>query len=1527
MVTLDDLFTGQGEMNALMRSLDWSKTPVGSVEQWSQSLRTAVSICLGSRYPIEIWWGPDYIRFYNDAYRPILGQTKHPQYLGRPGRECWAEIWEVVGPLLDSVRETGQSTWSEDLLLPMTRNGYVEETYFTFSYSPIRDESGGVGGIFCACRETTEKVVGERRLRSLRELAVNTAGAKSVVEACQMIASTLSNNLADLPFALLYLMNPDGNHAYLAGASGIEAGTVASPEQIELIQGSDAEPESDSTLWHLSQVQRSGQPQQVNHLTAQWGELPRGDWSVSPDSALVMPLLQTGQQRPLMGFLVLGISPRRAFDDDYRGFFDLVASHISTTIANAHAYEKERKRVEALAELNQLRHEALQREQVLRAESEQNEIRLQEHQHLLQQVTDTMPGILYVYDLSLQQNVYVNYQVSDLLGYTPEQVQMLGVQLFLRLVHPDDVKTFPDHVRRFASLQDSEVLETEYRLRSASGEWRWFSGREIIFSRNPDGSPRQILGSAYDVTARKQAEEALRREKERFELATTAVDCLIYDWSITTQTVEHSEGLTRIFGYLPEETEPNRDWWTARIHPEDVQQVLDQIAKDLTTRDRYAIEYRVRNKYGQYLYVLDQGFIVRGQNGQPVRVVGSTTDISDRKITEKLQQFLLEINDLLRTLDDPQDIIWAVVHKVGSYFDITRSSYCEIDTQQECVTVNRDFCQQAGDRLGRHRMDEFGPEIVSVLRHGTSLVIDDIQTDPRTAPHQAAFAEIDTRAILCVPLFKQERYVALFILRHAQPRNWLSEEIVLMEEVAERTWMAIEKVRAEQALRQSEARFQRLATNVPGVICRYLLYANGPEKMPYISPSCRNLLELEAETVQQDVGTLWALVHPEDIDSLREIIAVSAQTQQPIHWEGQFTMPSGRSKWIQFVARPQQQPDGSVLWDGLLTDITGTKEVEIEREHLMTRLQQSANQFRGLTEASLVMNSILSVEEVLQAVTQQAYSIIGAHQVVTSLVENLDWTTAKHAIYLSEKYAAWQDYTTDPTGDGIYSCACRLNQPMRMTQAELEAHPHWQGFSQESENHPPLRGWLAAPLTGRDGKNIGLIQLSDKYTGEFTESDEDILVQLAQMASVAIENTRLYEAEQHARTQAESVNRIKDEFLAVLSHELRSPLNPILGWSRLMRNRKLDENTISCALETIERNAKLQTQLIEDLLDVSRILQGKMSLSIAPVDMATTIDSAMEIVRLAAEAKSIDLSVEIPNTLDQKTASPSPNSSPPFPSPPAPTPFTVLGDCNRLQQVIWNLLSNAVKFTPTGGAVRIKLESKNSQVIVTVTDTGKGIEPEFLPHLFEYFRQEDGATTRKFGGLGLGLAIVRHIIELHGGTINADSPGANQGSTFVVQLPLLKQRQGAMIAGDRNLSQSLDGTFALEGLQILVVDDDSDSRDLIQFVLEQMGAIVTSVESAMAALQSLGQSSYDVLISDIGMPEVDGYMLMHQVRSLYSNRNAQISEQVVIPKTIALTAYAGEYNCQRAIKAGFQKHLSKPVEPGELIQTIINLTK
>ena len=387
--------------------------------------------------------------------------------------------------------------------------------------------------------------------------------------------------------------------------------------------------------------------------------------------------------------------------------------------------------------------------------------------------------------------------------------------------------------------------------------------------------------------------------------------------------------------------------------------------------------------------------------------------------------------------------------------------------------------------------------------------------------------------------------------------------------------------------------------------------------------------------------------------------------------------------------------------------------------------------------------------------------------------------------------------------------------------------------------------------------------------------------------------------EQTARAEAEAANRIKDEFLAVLSHELRSPLNPILGWSKLLRTHKLDREKTSQALATIERNAKLQSELIEDLLDVSRILQGKLSLNIVPVNLVATTQAALETVRLAAEAKSIEITTSLDSGVGQ-----------------------VLGDSNRLQQVVWNLLSNAVKFTPNNGRVEVRLTAEMRQSTtnksltpyaqITIADNGKGIHPDFLPHVFEYFRQADSATTRKFGGLGLGLAIVRHLVELHGGIVWAESPGEGMGATFTVRLPIMStQTANSSIQGSPAL-------LNLNGIEILIVDDDTDTREFVAFVLEQAGARIITADSATNALALFTQSQPDILLSDIGMPEMDGYMLIQQIRTLPAEQGGEIP-------AIALTAYAGEMNQQQALAAGFQQHISKPVEPDRLISTIVNL--
>jgi PAS domain S-box-containing protein len=627
-------------------------------------------------------------------------------------------------------------------------------------------------------------------------------------------------------------------------------------------------------------------------------------------------------------------------------------------------------------------------------------------------------------------------------------------------------------------------------------------------------------------------------------------------------------------------------------------------------------------------------------------------------------------------------------------------------------------------------------------------------------------------------------------------------------------------------------------------------------------------------------------VHPEDRERVNTEVKRSLAENVGYDIEYRVIWPDDSIHWLAAKGRVLYDEQGQALsFIGINRDITARKQQQ----------ERYTNQLRGLSQAALAINSALSIHEVIKIITEQARLIINAHQSVTSVTINENWSQKISTVSLSDKYAAYRDYNTPIDGSGIYRCVCNENRVMRLTQAELEAHPNWLGFGKEAGKHPPMRGWLAAPLVGRDGRNIGLIQLSDKYDGEFTEEDEQIIVQLAQMASVALENARLYEAEQLARNQSETANRIKDEFLAILSHELRSPLNPILGWSKILQTRKLSEAKTAEALAIIERNAKLQSQLIDDLLDVARILRGKLTLNKSGVNLISTIEAAIETMRLAAEAKNIDLRFNISGNFGHQ----------------------VLGDSNRLQQVVWNLVSNAIKFTPVGGNVHVELQKIENYAQITVSDNGKGINPDFLPHVFEYFRQADSATTRKFGGLGLGLAIVRNIVEIHGGCVQAESLGEGMGATFTVKLPLSKNQQS---------QRSSDGDetdkfpVSLNGRNILLVDDDEDSREFISFVLTAEGATVTAASSATEALEILQKSSPDILISDIGMPEMDGYMLMKHIRSLTAEKGGTIP-------AIAVTAYAGDSNQKLALDAGFQMHISKPVEPTELIKVTTNLIR
>lgn len=421
-------------------------------------------------------------------------------------------------------------------------------------------------------------------------------------------------------------------------------------------------------------------------------------------------------------------------------------------------------------------------------------------------------------------------------------------------------------------------------------------------------------------------------------------------------------------------------------------------------------------------------------------------------------------------------------------------------------------------------------------------------------------------------------------------------------------------------------------------------------------------------------------------------------------------------------------------------------------------------------------------------------------------------------------------------------------------------------------------------------KNIEASEAQAEVAQRHVEELSGYVAELKRLEDV---RNQLLLGEQRARSEAEAANRVKDEFLATLSHELRTPLTSMLGWANVLRGDQIDIEMLDKGLEAIERNARVQTQLIDDLLEVSRIVSGKLHLDVRPVELSSVIEAAITVVRPAADAKSIRLTSRY-----------------------EPAVGTISADSARLQQIVWNLLSNAVKFTPEGGRIDVRLEHVDGHARLTVSDSGKGISPEFLPRVFDRFRQADSSTTRDYGGLGLGLAIVRHLVELHGGTVHAESNGAGQGASFSVTFPILT----GCIQPAINLSgeHRRNGLPELNGLRVLIVDDEADARQIISTMIAQTGAEVRTCESAHEALQTLEEWRPDVLMSDIGMPGEDGYSLINKVRLLPAERGGHTP-------AAAFTAYAREEDRNRALAAGYQMHIAKPVSSNQLVAMIARL--
>lgn len=598
-----------------------------------------------------------------------------------------------------------------------------------------------------------------------------------------------------------------------------------------------------------------------------------------------------------------------------------------------------------------------------------------------------------------------------------------------------------------------------------------------------------------------------------------------------------------------------------------------------------------------------------------------------------------------------------------------------------------------------------------------------------------------------------------------------------------------------------------------------------------------------------------------------------------------------------------------------------TNEIKRQAELLQEKNQQLEDANLARLNMLIQLGQELAAErdpaQVLQKFCASAREIVGAEHTVVGMLD-VDSKTPRHLFQCDAKNSPASARYLPQVSERVLNILISNKRPLRLNESD-ELLPDTALVSEA------VQSFLGAPiLCSTEGR--GWLYLINKLGADgFTEADERLAETLANEAAVAYENARLYEdaqrhalelqqevaerkqaeeerahlliREQAARAEAEQANRTKDEFLSTLSHELRTPLTAILGWSRLARTSEFDQTFIERAFETIERNARSQSQLIDDLLDVSRIITGKLSIEFRPVVLANVIEAVHESVRPSFEGKGVEF----------QTAFDSGNS-------------LVSGDADRLQQVFWNLFTNAVKFTPEGGRVLVALKTRDGYIETSVSDSGVGIDPEFLPYIFDRFRQADGSTTRRHGGLGLGLAIVRHLVEIHQGKVEVQSAGKGQGTTFLITLPLVMavqapdrddQLKRQPEAGER----AVDAARLLEGLRILVVDDEADTRSLLSVILTGSGSEVRCCCSAANAMKEFKDWSPDVLVSDIGMPEEDGYALIKKLRQQKSKRVRGIP-------AIALTAYASPDDRAQALAAGFQMHLAKPIEPETLISSI-----
>jgi PAS domain S-box-containing protein len=644
-------------------------------------------------------------------------------------------------------------------------------------------------------------------------------------------------------------------------------------------------------------------------------------------------------------------------------------------------------------------------------------------------------------------------------------------------------------------------------------------------------------------------------------------------------------------------------------------------------------------------------------------------------------------------------------------------------------------------------------------------------------------------------------------------------------------------------------------------------------------------------TAAEAIGQSIRILIPKDLQQDEDLVLENVRAGDQIdHFETVRLRKDGTRLAISLTVSPIRNETSEIVGASTIArDITErTRLIEIARKH--------AANTEKLGEVGAAVASTLDRETIVQSVTDLATALTQAE--FGAFFYNVTDPKSGDAYMLYALSGAPRDAFAkfpQPRATAVFGPTFHGTGPVRLD--DVSRDPRYgqnAPYFGMPPGHLPVRSYLAVPVKGFAGGVLGGLFFGHSQIGVFTDQHERLALGVAAWASVALENSRLY-------ADAQAANRMKDEFLAVLSHELRTPLNAIVGYSRLLRGGILSGEKAARGLETLERNATWLTQIVEDVLDVSRIVSGKIRLDVQPVELPLIIDNAIATVQPAADAKG----VRVHTIIDPRVG-------------------PVSGDPGRLQQVVWNLVSNAVKFTPKEGRVHVRLERVDSHVEIVVSDTGMGIPADFLPYVFERFRQADAGATRKTGGLGLGLAIVRHIVEMHGGTVEASSAGEGRGSTFRVRVPLMiihPVSQDIRREHPRTeRREALKDLGNLQGVHVLAIDDEEDALTLLRVVLEASGAEVTTFRSPIVALERMAEVKAHVLVVDLGMPQMDGFEFIARVR--------KSSDPAVrkIPAA-ALTAFARSEDRTKALRSGFEMHLAKPVDPGELVASVATLAR